>query len=271
MLHVGADQSCKETLGVNGPIFEDRTFEFIPITECLRKGEEEGQAIEIRTTERTAYSDLPARNMLHGNVLSDYLPRDAESSIVHNDPDFKNCTYGDRTDDSRGKQISNLNSGDYLFFIASLAPFAKEAYDGKNRNTIKRSQKGRMAKFLIGYFKVKGVYLSLKWGNEAEPDLYDLETEDQETINSKISKDALNRIMCSVHTKRNDDEYYIVLGEPSDSALLSKAIRITQNGPPFPPSEIGAKVYGNISFPRGFKWINDKQVEIMLEFIKNSK
>ena len=37
LLHIGVDQSTTNnmTLGVNGPIFDDGTFEFIPILELL--------------------------------------------------------------------------------------------------------------------------------------------------------------------------------------------------------------------------------------------
>ena len=171
-LHVGADQSDFTTLGVNAPIFDDGTFEFIPIAEFLidgtyivKRGEKfvavnngKDQETKVWTTERSVYREIKTRNGVHCKVLSDYLPQDCDSMVPHFDPDFEHYTYGDRQDTSKGKQISKLESGDYILFVSSLAPYIKDAYENKSRSVIRSFQRRKMAKFLIGYFRVGRVF-----------------------------------------------------------------------------------------------------------------
>jgi hypothetical protein len=59
----------------------------------------------------------------------------------------------------------------------------------------------------------------------------------------------------NAHTKRDEDNYYIVIGNPSDAMLLTRAIRLTEKGSPFRPNDIGKEIFGDVCFPRGFKWV----------------
>jgi len=51
--------------------------------------------------------------------------------------------------------------------------------------------------------------------------------------------------------------------------LLSQAIPLTYPGAPFKPNTFAKSVYGNVSYPRGFKMIEDEsKINILLEKIK---
>jgi len=272
LIHVGADQSkkYKMTLGVNAPLFNDDTFEFIPILEFyyddtyfLRKGghniimqngeEQEG---ELPTLETRTYSTMETRNKSFGRCLSDYLPQEYDDVVVHFDPDFEHFTYGDSVNTQKGTQISKLKEGDYIFFVESLAPYVKEVYAGRNKDLIKYYQQHNMAKFVIGYFKVQGVYYAIKAYDDPNPLLF-IPPSGSESVDGEIDDNILNRIKNNAHTKREEDEYYLVVGYQSDSVLLTRAIKLTENGSPFKPSEIGRNVFGDVCYPRGVKWVYD--------------
>ena len=138
-MHVAVDTSSKgATGGINGPIFSDKSFEFIPIPENPNN-----------TTETRTYSTLKANNTKHGNFISDFIPSDIQDYLVHFDPDFENFTYADPSDmkkSKRGGMLKKLSMGDYIFFVASLVPFKKSAYANNDRKEICKYQNGKMAK-----------------------------------------------------------------------------------------------------------------------------
>jgi hypothetical protein len=158
-----------------------------------------------------------------------------------------------------------LKENDYIFFVASLALYVKEAYAGRDKSLIRYYQKGNMAKFVIGYFKVQATYLADKTPVDPNPLLYTPQSSD--SVNDRVDEDTLNRIRNNAHTKRDEDHYYIVIGNPSDSAFFKRALKLTENGSPFRPSKIGQETYGNVGFPRGFKWVRDSsQVQNLLNY-----
>ena len=286
LIHVGIDQTEKTamTLGVNAPIFDDGTFEFIPILEFwyentyfLRKSgrtiticngrEQEGKActLEVRT-----YSTMATRNKKFGKCLSDYIPQEYESAIVHLDPDFEHFTYGDSVDTPKGAQISRLKEGDYIFFVESLAPYIKAAYAGRNKGLIRYYQQRNMAKFVIGYFRVQASYFAAKLFDDQTPLLYTPLGIDLDPVNDEIDEVTLDRIRNNAHTKRDEDHYYIVVGNASDAALLTRAIRLTENGSPFRPSKIGQEIFGDVCYPRGVKWVNESnRIQTLLDYCRS--
>jgi hypothetical protein len=124
-LRVGIDLGCGGTLG---PIFQDGTFEYVPIPENPNKA-----------TKRSRYFlDLPAR---HGGTLERFVSPQYRNQPAHYDPEFETFTYGDPTKNKR-RQILKLNTGDMLVFYAGLRPI-EERYGGKL--------------YIIGYFTVINV------------------------------------------------------------------------------------------------------------------
>jgi hypothetical protein len=141
LVHIGADTT---TLGVVAPIFPDDTFEYIPINEIYGLG--------IKT-----YQDIPVRNTKYGRTLADFLPSDLARLPVHLDPNFDNFTYGEPfKEQPKFWTLMKLAEGDLIFFIASLAPYNPEIYE--KRDALLRSyQVGRRDKYVVGFFKVKGI------------------------------------------------------------------------------------------------------------------
>lgn len=270
------------TLGVNAPIFDSGTFEFIPILELwdentyfLRKGDRtvticdeseidsEACTLEVRT-----YSAIETKreNSSYGKRLSEFVPQKYENAIVHFDPDFEDFTYGDSIITPKGTQISKLEKDDYIFFVESLAPYIKEAYVGRSKSLIRYYQQRNMAKFVIGYFKVQAAYFAAKLSDDPNPLLYITPTEG-DPVNDKIDEVTLGRIRNNAHTKRDEDHYNIVAGDPFDSRQLRTALKLTENGSPFKPSKVGRKIFGDVCYPRGVKWVKElDRIQTLLDY-----
>lgn len=124
LLRVGID---KGTDGALAPIFEDSSFEYIPISEGDSKSK------EYRT-----YKNTIGRS---GKPLSTYLPKEIENRTMHFDPEFETFTYGDPT--SKRGYLLKLREDDLLVFYAGLSPF--------------QNQKHKTGLYLIGYFTVDKV------------------------------------------------------------------------------------------------------------------
>ena len=251
-MHVAVDTSSKgATGGINGPIFPDESFEFIPIPENPNN-----------TTETRTYSTLKANNVKHGSFMSDFVPSDIQDYLVHFDPDFENFTYADPSDmkkSKRGGMLKKLSMGDYIFFVASLVPFKKSAYANNDRKEICKYQKGKMAKYIIGYFEIKNILQIEKSRNKLRP-----------ITDTKIFPSILKQIKHNAHSKRIKDRFIVAVGKKNRStALLRKAIQITTAGSPFRPNLVGKRIYGNKGYPRGFKRIFDEKR--VMELVKLAK
>jgi hypothetical protein len=103
LLRVGIDTGCG---GIHSPLFEDGTFEFLPIPD--KKG----------LDERT-YGNCRGRKK---RILAEYFP-DARrvraiSQAMHVDPEFASFTYGDPTPPKRS--LARLRPGDLLVFYAGM-------------------------------------------------------------------------------------------------------------------------------------------------------
>ena len=123
-LRIGID---KGTDGALGPILEDGSFEYIPISEG------DSQSKEDRT-----YKNTIGRS---GKPLSTYLPKQIENRTIHFDPEFTTFTYGDPT--SKRSYLLKLKTGDLLVFYAGLTPYQNKKYE--------------TALYIIGYFLIEQV------------------------------------------------------------------------------------------------------------------
>ncbi|MDD1775172.1 MAG: hypothetical protein LUQ24_06560 [Methanobacterium sp.] len=121
LLRVGIDKGCGGTLA---PIFEDGTFEYIPIPE-----------VDPNSTEFRTYNNTLGRN---GKPLSNYVPLKIRDAVMHFDPEFETFTYGDLN--AKRKFLLKLNKDDLLVFYAGLTPYENDIYpDGL---------------YIIGYFTI---------------------------------------------------------------------------------------------------------------------
>jgi hypothetical protein len=122
MLRIGIDAGAG---GIQGPLFRDRTFEYIPIPDGFGK-------------DNRTYGNVKGR---HGNKLMEYFPESRKDKIAHQaihfDPEFSTFTYGDPTSPKAG--LRNLEKGDMLIFYCGLA-----GWDFKSRPAL----------YLMGYFEV---------------------------------------------------------------------------------------------------------------------
>lgn len=123
LLRVGIDKGCG---GCLGPIFQDGTFEYIPIPE-----------MEDTREKRTFYNTQGIKN----RPFSFYTPKKIHRQPIHFDPEFETFTYGDAT--SKRKSLLKLDMNDLLVFYAGLEPYKNNKYP--------------TALYIIGYLKVKKI------------------------------------------------------------------------------------------------------------------
>jgi hypothetical protein len=128
LLRVGVDAGCG---GIQGPLFDNGTFEFVCIPDGLGVG--------VHT-----YGGLCGR---YGRFLVDYFPEARRKQMgkqrIHFDPEFETFTYGDPTTPKRS--LRRLMSGDYLAFYCGLQAWDSEAGF---------CHRLKPALYLVGYFKV---------------------------------------------------------------------------------------------------------------------
>ncbi len=132
LLRVGID---KGTDGCLAPIFEDDSFEYIPLSES------------DETDENRTYNNFKGTK---GEYLSAYLPEKIKNRKLHFDPEFEAFTYGDKG--SKAKWLLKLNKDDLLVFYAGLTPF--------------KNNKHHEALYIIGYFTVEEVADFSKFSKE---------------------------------------------------------------------------------------------------------
>jgi len=103
LLRVGIDSGSG---GMDGPLFADGTFEFVPIP-------------DVNGVDERKYGNHMART---GVPLSEFFPEGRRiamrSQSIHLDPEFSSFTYGDPTSPKAG--LRRLLVGDLLVFYAGL-------------------------------------------------------------------------------------------------------------------------------------------------------
>jgi hypothetical protein len=123
LLRVGIDSGSG---GIHGPLFEDGSFEYIPIPD--------GFYVDERT-----YGNSVGR---HGRPLVEYFPprrrQRMASQPMHVDPEFATFTYGDPTLLKSG--LRHLQTGDLLVFYCGLRRWQRSA--------------SVPALYLLGYFEI---------------------------------------------------------------------------------------------------------------------
>jgi hypothetical protein len=111
------------------PLFEDNTFELIPIPE-----NHTGRSL-------LRYRDLRCFNS--DELLTRYLPRRYHYRFVHSDPDLVNITYGD-VKNPRSTVLDRVARNDWVAFYALLTPIQNG-----------RANKSRRGFYIVAVFQVK--------------------------------------------------------------------------------------------------------------------
>lgn len=134
LVRVGIDTGSG---GIHGPLFQDGTFEYIPIPD--------GFGVDERT-----YSSVLGR---HGRPLIEYFPRSRQRRMatqsVHLDPEFDTFTYGDPTSPKSG--LRALETGDMLVFYCGL-----EGWDFHCEPAL----------YIMGYFEVAAAGRAIEFSSE---------------------------------------------------------------------------------------------------------
>ena len=104
LANVGANSSDRFA----SPLFDDGTFEFLPIVE----GDPWPDAIRYRDL-RSHYD--PDRD------LRQYVPEPLWDAACHNDPEFETLTYGDNGENGRSSNLTSMERGDVLLFLVRLS------------------------------------------------------------------------------------------------------------------------------------------------------
>lgn len=135
LLRVGVDSGCG---GMQGPLFRDGSFEFIPIP-------------DDRMLDRRTYGNTLGRN---GRPFAEFFPAGRQQRMasrpMHVDPEFETFTYGDPTPPKKG--LRRLAKGDLLVFYAGL-----EGFDFKSPPAL----------YIIGYFEVELAGLATQFSDAA--------------------------------------------------------------------------------------------------------
>jgi len=205
--NVGANSADASKRGIKSPIFQNGTFEFIPIKE---------KATFSNEPEIPSYSEILCYNKIAKN-LAYFLPRKIHSYKVHNDPDFKNFTYGDILS-SRAGNLKYIQQNDQLWFLARLWD-----YDGINWT-------GGSHFYFVGFFTVERNFL-VSEGIK----IFDL------------PKRIQNRIRKNAHFRRqsidgNREPFRVIIGNRKKSFRFKAALQITPT--------IAGYLYGGIHDPR---------------------
>lgn len=178
LLRVGIDSG---TGNGHGPLFQDNSFEYIPIPE----GKNGPQTSEDRT-----YADISDSA---SGTLADHVPHLADQ-IPHFDPEFESYTYGDPSPNKRS-QLSRLASGDLLIYYSSLRP--QDVDVGARLHA-------------IGYFTVDEVF-----------DLEEIDQSERAVVLDKVANNAhAKRTGLTPSMSVRDNFPVIVTGRPTESRLF---------------------------------------------------
>jgi hypothetical protein len=237
LLRVGVDAGCG---GIQGPLFEDGTFQFICIPDNKR--------VSLHT-----YGNMVGRN---GESLLGYFPRSRRKLLaeqhVHVDPEFETFTYGDPTTPKRS--LRNLKPGDLLVFYCGLQRWdEKRGWDRGERPSL----------YLAGYFEVSiaGMVAEL----------------DETLVRREFSKNF--HVRYPALFERQKDDLVLVKGGPA-SRLFHKAHRISvqgqdRNGSPLKVlspemQKVFGEFGGHISIQRSPpRWVEAAFVDMAARYLKD--
>lgn len=194
VVNVGVNVADASRRGLRSPVFQDGTFEFVPIKEHRDFADVEAIPTygQLRTCTGRAES------------LSEYLPEGVVQYRVHVDPEFNSFTYGDILS-PRAANLRDVTEGDHLWFLARLW----------NHDGTRWTQGSDF--YFIGVFEVERNILI-----EAltEPE--------------RVPSEVRHRIRANAHYKRWVDggdrsAFRVMTGRPAGCARFRRALRVTRD------------------------------------------
>ena len=240
LLRIGAD-STDIGGGFHGPIFENGSFEFVPIP-ADKEYEVDEDYLESIYGQFTYGNtvDRYRQNRFAQYIQAERIRRRLVDKHMHPDPDFARATYGDLTKNKEENAISKaaslryLKPNNLLVFCASLDPYPP------------KKAKCKRALYIIGYLEVKKIY--------------DFE-EDKKNRWSIYEKFRERNAHFAYASRDEMNKYYfrsLVFVEGKNCTLLKRAIQLTDEEYRILPK--WAKEWGlNCThFYRGGRWLPQK-------------
>jgi hypothetical protein len=233
LLRVGIDTGSG---GIHGPLYQDGSFEFIPIPD--------GFGLDEQT-----YGNTVGR---HGLALSEYFPvakRDkATSQSMHVDPEFETFTYGDPTSPKAG--LRQLEPGDLLVFYCGL-----EGWDFRSDPAL----------YLCGYFEVQSAGYATEYDDETLRVMF---ANNFHVRHSEVFDDQRNRL---VLVKGSPNSRLL-----NQAVLISEYGRDSAGRPLKVLSEEMQQIFGDfdgkVSFQRSpTRWVDPQHVNGAAEFVMSLK
>ncbi|MGA2239177.1 MAG: hypothetical protein ABSG74_08195 [Candidatus Bathyarchaeia archaeon] len=131
-VNVGANASHGT---LRSPIFEDDTFEFVPIPDVILSLFEHNRGLR--------YEELGASN---GVAFREFIPAAYLVQFAHVDPDFTGFTYGDYPNHGRAANLRRLSPKDYVIFFSRLVRWDEGHFNGES------------GFYIIGFFEIETVF-----------------------------------------------------------------------------------------------------------------
>lgn len=237
LLRVGIDAGCG---GIQGPLFEDGTFEFMCIPD--------NKGVSVHT-----YGNMVGRN---GTFHVSYFPESRRklmaAQTVHVDPEWESFSYGDPTMPKRS--LRHLNPGDLLVFYCGLQAWDSETGWNGGR---------RPALYLAGYFEVALAGMAGDF--------------DKKTLKAEFGKNF--HVRYPTVFARQKDALVLVKGGPG-SRMFNKARQISVEGrdragkPLKVLSPAMQKVFGtfsgHVSIQRSPpRWVEPAFVDKAMDYLKD--
>lgn len=187
--NVGVNTSDAATRGMRSPLFEDGSFEMVPIKEGRRFANGPGPR---------RYCDLPSWTG-RASSLAAFVPEKMREYAAHDDPDFSGMTYGDKLT-GRAAALRVVRAGDLLLFLARLW-----GHDG-------RRFQGAGAFHFVGAMSVTH---NLEFGP-------DRDTSVPEDVRRRVEKNAH-----AVRDHRRREAFRILVGDVRRSSRFRRAVPVT--------------------------------------------
>lgn len=191
VVNVGVNASDAAKRRMRSPIFDDGTFEMLPI--------KESKNLASKLFARQ-YRRLPSWTG-RTQSLAVYLPEKYGVYGAHDDPDFSRMTYGD-IQSGRAGALKSVQPGDLLLFLARLWSFRDGRFEGP------------------GAFHFVGSLLvthNLAFG-------FGVATRVPDEVRARVEKNAH-----TLRAQAGDtSSYRVLVGDPRRSARFERAIEVTR-------------------------------------------
>jgi len=231
LLRVGIDTGSG---GIYGPLFQDGSFEFIPIPD--------GWEVDERT-----YGNVVGRK---GIPLIEYFPVSRRTKMqdrsMHVDPEFQTFTYGDPT--TLKARLRHLEPGDLLVFYCGLKGWEFNSDRGL---------------YICGYFEVRTAGYATGY---SESELLELYSENFHVRHPRIFADQRDRLVLVKGTgeSRLLDEAVLISEDGRNSA--GRTLKIL--------SEEMCAIFGDFDGKRsiqrsGPRWVHEAHVERAAHFVRS--